>query len=450
MNNRQVLLISPVRPELIMTGYAHRGLALLARKLIDNGFNVKILDYLIDRNIPGIEETIRDFKPGIVGVTINTAFWSKADEILGMLARYPDIKVLAGGPHPTLYHEEMAADKRVHYVFMGEAEESIVAVCAEAELPEKPVVIQPSRPEPDNIPIPDFECACNHHKIVEYPLQTSRGCPFGCIFCEVSNISSKKWRPLPLDTVIAELNEAKEKYKGIKKIEIIDDNPAFKPEHFKEFLVRFSEMNDGWEIVVDNMRADNIDAEMARLLEKANCRSVCFGVEHGNPEMFKSVNKGETLEDIREASKVVKKTTMKLGMCFVIGLPGDSFKKTKDSIKFAKENNADFMFWNVLVPHCGTKVRKWFEENGRIYNDRDFSPNIEDAIYTNSPVCDCDDFPKEEMLRAHFYAVLTTNNYWLNKRNRKYVIKTALKYGFFRQLFQSIIVQLYRKNFVKD
>jgi len=433
-----------------MSGHAHRGLAILARKLLDAGFEVKILDYMIDRNIPSVRETIESFKPGIVGVTINTAFWSLADSILEEISKFPEIKVLVGGPHPTLYFDEMEKDKRVHYIFRGESEESIVAVCENPVLPEKPVVMQPARPEMGDIPIPAFECCVNSEKITEYCMQTSRGCPYGCIFCEVSTISSKKWRPIPLENTIKEIKLAKANYPNIKLIEIIDDNPSFEKDHLKEFLRLYIQERGDWEIRLDNLRADSFDAEIAELLERANCPSVCIGVEHANPEMFKSVNKGETLDEIREAARIVRNTKMKLGMCFVIGLPGDSFKKTQDSIRFARANKANFMYWNVLVPHCGTKVRKWFEENGRIYNDHDFSPNIEDSIYTNPPVCDCDAFPVEEILRTHFYAVLATNNYRMTKKNRRHLVKNALRYGFYYQLARSILIQLYRKNFVKD
>lgn len=452
MDNNRILLVSPVRPVLVYKGRPHLGLGLLAKKLQDAGFEIKILDYIVDRNLPSLTEVIDSFDPGTAGITINTSFWDEADSMLDELTRYPRIKKLVGGPHATLYYDEVRNDLRINYIFRGESEESIVEVCRNPELSDMPVIIEPSRPEMDQIPFPAFECCLSPDHIVEYPLKTSRGCPFGCIFCEISTISSKKWRSRPLDCVSEELEIVKTKYPSVKVIVIQDDNPAHDVRRFKDFLERYIHISGNWELRLDNIRADKIDAEVLELLLRARCRFISIGVEHGNPEMFKSVNKGETLDQIREASRLIKKSGIELWMSFVIGLPGDSFEKTKDSVRFAKETRADYLLWHILAPHRGTKVWNWFQEHGLIRDDRNLAShvdNIENQIFCDDPICDCDAFPSEEIVRSHFFAVLATNSYQLKKRNMKYIIKTAIRYRFIKELIISLLIQFWRKNIHK-
>ena len=64
--------------------------------------------------------------------------------------------------------------------------------------------------------------------------------------------------------------------------------------------------------------------------------SIGIGVESGDAEVFKKITKGETLEDVKKAVKLIKKYKIPLALCFMIGLEGDSFEKTQKSIEFAK------------------------------------------------------------------------------------------------------------------
>lgn len=445
MANKKVLLISPALKSMMVIGRPHLGIGLIAGKLTAAGFDVRILDYIIDRKLPPVGEVIDSFKPDITGITINTAYWSLADRMLDELDEYPELIKLTGGPHSSLYSDELTKDGRIHYVFRGESEEGIVDICERGIIPDSPVVVEPPLPDMSRIPLPAFDLCMSREKIIEYPLQTSRGCPFNCIFCEVSGISSKKWRPRPIGQVIGELETVKQKYPGVRIIQIQDDNAAHDMDRFKEFLGAYNSMRGGWILRIDNIRADNVDAEIVTLLEKAGCESICLGVEHANPEIFKSIKKGETLDRIRESARLIKNSGMRLGMCFVIGLPGDSYEKTKESVKFAKENGADFMFWNILVPHKGTQVREWFEKNGRLRDERSFISAMDDQIMACRPVAETDSFPASEILKSHFMAVLSTNNYKLTKKNFLTIIFKAFQYGLIKELFRSLPSKLTEK-----
>ena len=72
------------------------------------------------------------------------------------------------------------------------------------------------------------------------------------------------------------------------------------------------------------------------LLKKCRCKGIAIGVEHAHPEVFKLVNKGETLKQIWDACKLIKKHKMELALTFIIGLP-------KDNLEFLSKNEFEII-----------------------------------------------------------------------------------------------------------
>ena len=163
---------------------------------------------------------------------------------------------------------------------------------------------------------------------------------------------------------------------------------------------------------IANIRADTIDAEMLQLMKPANCQAVCLGVESADPEVFKHVNKGESLEDIRRAAGLIKDAGLSLGMCFVIGLPHDSWEHHKNSVAFAKEFQPDYIYWNVMHPMKGTDAHYYFVQRGaQIEDDTDYTSLSDLTWETNEPLVETPEFTKWDRKKARYYAVVETDQY---------------------------------------
>ncbi|MBI4846725.1 MAG: radical SAM protein, partial [Candidatus Omnitrophica bacterium] len=213
-----------------------------------------------------------------------------------------------------------------------------------------------------------------------YPLLTSRGCPYGCIFCCVGISLGKKWRPrLPLN-VIAELENAKRKF-GFSQFEILDDNFTFDLERAKEIcsLIIEKKLNMSW-YCHNGIRADKIDNELADLMKKAGCQSCALGIETADPKVFENIKKGESLEDISRAVKIIKEAGMKTVGYFIIGLPHDSFSSVIKTIEFQNSLGLDDFMYNIAVAYPGTKLWEYVKQNGSFLMDVEDVSHFSDDV----------------------------------------------------------------------
>ena len=208
--------------------YIHNGLAYLAGSL-SSDFQIRIFDLNIvewsDKKL--IEKTL-NFKPDIIGFSMKSSNLAKVKKLAGLLKQQSKAVFVVGGPHITLMgvsffknHNQDLFD----YGFIGEAESSFTDFCNKFNQSQsvKDVVglihkdnnqwlVNPIgyNQELDKINFPGYSLfeGLNWSK-TGYPLLTSRGCPYQCIYCSVSKVSGSKWRYRSSESVVRELKIAK-------------------------------------------------------------------------------------------------------------------------------------------------------------------------------------------------------------------------------------------------
>ena len=424
----------------------HLGLAMLAAVLKNAGHQVSVIDYKFYYNAPPVIDSIKEFKPDIIGISLNTSTMKEADKIIDIASRF-NIPLLAGGSHASLYSEELANDNRIDYIVKGEAEEIICNLIEEARPQEYPKIIGSVLPDPAKLPHPDFTSFSGCDTIVDYPLLVSRGCPYNCSFCAIHLVSSKQWRPrLPADC-IDELKEAKKKFIHLKKVGIFADSPMFNPRYIKELLRLYIEEQINLPLVILNTRADNLDEEIISLLKECGCPSIALGVEHGHPDVFSRINKGETLERIKEMAKLIKRNGMGLYLTFIIGLPGDSLEKTKSSIKLAKELDTDLAMWNFCLPFKGTQIRRIFQDSrAKLLDVTNHAPWLDGDFVCDEPSVETPEFSIEEQKKAYYMAILETGHPCLDWKVLPRLIPYVVRYGLYLSFFYWLYNRLKRSR----
>ena len=216
---------------------------------------------------------------------------------------------------------------------------------------------------------------------------------------------------------------------SVVALNLSDDCPTGRAEHFKEFLRLLIAADLKLGLVINNMRADRVDAELVELSRRAGAASLCLGAEHGNPEVFALVNKGETLDDIRRAAGLIKAGGLELGLCFVIGLPGDTYERHQDSVRLARELAPPLIYWNMAHPFPGTEMHRWFVEHGASLDPpRTYTSYDNHSLRSVEPVVATPEFSKWERRRAYFLAVVETDQYVMNWRAPADLIAGALRY----------------------
>ncbi len=413
---KRVLFINPSKREAFATGRIHMGFSLLGNILSREGHEIKIIDYSYvrslknKRGIPPIEQIISEFSPDIIGISIFTYHYDACQEMIERISVYSSAPIIVGGPHVTLFPQDFTNDKRLSYVIRGEAEKVIAETVRNAVRQSPPLLIEPPLPSPEEIPEVNLDSAVGSEFLTDYQIQLSRGCPFLCSFCSIDNIAGRKVRARDLDMCINQIERALGKYLSIRFVSITDDCPTFNKERFKEFLRKFAAKRFNVSLKIDNMRADLIDDEMLRLYVSAGGTNICLGVESGHPEVFRMVHKRESIEDIIRSARLIRKFHLQLGMCFVIGLPGDTLERHMSSIKLAKDLKPDYIYWNMCAPWPGTEVYEWFKEHGTLGDIRNFSTLLGPKFTYEDPPAVSPQFNKEERIKAWLLANLETNS----------------------------------------
>lgn len=422
-------------------GMPHLGLASLAATLRQAGHEPVVFDEVLHdlAKLPPLAAVIAETSPDLIGFTSYTATRDRLYELMAQVRRDTALPILVGGPHATLFTDDVASAGLADYVVQGEAEGIIAELAQRAERRAETEVVTADPPDVTRLPWPDYDVFLARERIDTYPILTSRGCPYRCSFCAVHKVATRRWRPREPQDCLDELVQNLPKFPKVRAVRISDDCPTAKPERFKEFLRLLADMNLGLPVGVDNLRADLLDAELVQLLKRANSLLLCLGVESGNPEVFAMVNKGETHEDIRRAAMLIKQAGLQLGLCFVIGLPGDNPQRHQDSIRLARELQPTLIFWNLAHPFPGTDMHQWFVEHGaEIDPPRAYTSYDTHQLFCPEPTVSTSDFTKRQRRKAYLQAVLETDQYSFNRWAPWHLVRVALKYGLVGPALQSL------------
>jgi radical SAM superfamily enzyme YgiQ (UPF0313 family) len=263
-------------------------------------------------------------------------------------------------------------------------------------------------------------------RISNYPLVTSRGCPYSCTYCCVKKVMGRKWYANTPERIIEELEYAVKEY-GITRFNIQDDDFTLDMERAKTFCTVLidNKLNLIWSCP-NGIRADRVDRELLELMKKAGCFAITVGIETGNPDEFETIQKGEKLETVTSMISLAQEVGMYVYGNFIIGLPRSTLASTRKTIEFAKNLKLDSSIFNLLVPFPGTEIYDWTNANGRWLQD--WKEGF--MISTNPcPVFETDDFSKEERIQAYMEANIKLRNYFAFMNEQENLLK-----GIFRIL----------------
>ena len=103
-------------------------------------------------------------------------------------------------------------------------------------------------------------------------------------------------------------------------------------------------------------RVDTTTKDMLREVANAGCWSIFYGLESGNQDLLDGINKGITLEQIRETIKWTHKFGIETRGSFMLALPGETPEKAEKTINFAIELDLDYAQFTPAYPEYGTKL----------------------------------------------------------------------------------------------
>ena len=294
-------------------------------------------------------------------------------------------KIIVGGPHVSVWKQEIFQQcPEIDFGVIGEGERTMVELVENLGAGRSPSSVPgvigrdfagPPRsliadldtipfPARDLLPLDKYHYHFSKHKRVT-TLFTSRGCPFHCIFCDKSVFGSR-WRGRSAANALLEVDEIVNTFK-IKSFIIYDDLFTLNKERVKEFcegiLMRGYKLD--WKC---ESRVNLVDLENLKLMKRAGCSMIAYGVESGNQHGLDYLNKKIKLADIRRAFALTHQAGIETMAYYILGIPVESYEEELQTIKFAKEINSTYAQFSILSPYYGTKLfveakeKGWYQE----------------------------------------------------------------------------------------
>jgi anaerobic magnesium-protoporphyrin IX monomethyl ester cyclase len=353
-----------------------------------SGFTTAVLDLGIEENpYDLLRQKLKERRPKFVGITSATPFFHEAVEVAKITKEIleKEATVICGGPHVTALPEESLQNSEIDIVVAGEGEQTLLEIMQNKKLPEidgifykidSKILGTPPRKFVDNLdslPSPDFSvydikryhCA----KIVSryspvLQIETSRGCPHNCSFCNKS-IFKRAFRAKSPERVVAEMKYFEKN--GAAELRIIDDQFAADIGRAKKIcrLLIKEPIKIPW-CLPNGIRVDRVDEEFLSLAKQAGCYQVSIGFESGDQDVLDSIDKDISLEQSEKCMKIVKKSGLESIGFFILGLPTDTEKSMKKTIEFAVKMMPTFAKASIFAPYPGSRLFNEYEENGRI------------------------------------------------------------------------------------
>lgn len=379
---------------------------LLLAAMVKDLVEIKIIDAQFhDMSQEEFRQKVQDIRPDYVGISVMTSEYQDIVDITARIVKEidKDIVTIVGGVHVTTKYEYVMRNNDIDFGVIGEGEyvlrNLILYLNNKALFPieglvyrEDGKIIAQNRVLVENLlelTWPDYSmidmkpyfnkgARFGPNRPPKFPyvkMVTTRGCPFGCSFCQVDLISGKKVRARDPEDVVNELLFLKNTY-GVKSVVFEDDNMlmADKGEFAKKLfsLMREKELNLEWVGIAFALFL--LNDEILDLMRDSGCVGINVAIESGNERVLKKIVK-KPIKNLTTVPPTIKKVKDRGMYCianFIIGFPSERWDEIRQTISFAETCGADYVKFFVAVPLYGTKLHKIALEMGSLTSSGEF------------------------------------------------------------------------------
>ena len=352
------------------------GFIYIGGELEKHGYEVELYDAMSKFHThEQIREHIRESKPHVVGVTAITATVNDAVKVLETAkSELPEVTTVIGGVHPTFMYEELLnnAPDTVDYCIIGEGELTLPDLLNTLNKGKDPVTVQgiaylrsgtPFRTPPRPL-IEDLDSlspAWHLAKWSDYPLyfmdhshvailSSSRGCIHECSFCSQHKFWQGSYRHRDPEKFVGEIEHLNSVY-GINVFFIADEYPTRDRARWIRILDLLIGKSMDIHILLETCVTDILrDKDIIQKYREAGVLFIYLGVESTNNRRLEEFKKETKFEDSKTALKIVRDAGMIVESSLILGMPDETPETVKETLKLAKEYNADYMHFLLIAP----------------------------------------------------------------------------------------------------
>jgi radical SAM superfamily enzyme YgiQ (UPF0313 family) len=369
-----------------MQPYTPIGMLYAATALRTKDISVAAFDSMLEEPATKFAATLEKQRPKIVAVYEDDFnFLSKM-----CLTRMRDVawemaKAARAIGAVTIAHGSDSTDNPVlflengfDYVLCGEAEESLVRLCASIlhaqELPEieglvrlddhgrpvhsvqrlsrNPAWTELSLPARDLIDLEPYRAAwMKAHGYFSTNMVSSRGCPYHCNWC-AKPISGNKFHLRPAAEVAEEMRLLKI-HASVQHIWFGDDVFALNQHWVRQFAEEVTARDAAIPFKIQS-RADLMTQQTVEHLKAAGCAEVWMGVESGSQVVLNAMDKGLSLPSVIAARHRLKQAGIRACYFLQLGYPGETWAELQKTIGFVRETRPDDIGISFSYPLPGT------------------------------------------------------------------------------------------------
>jgi len=271
-------------------------------------------------------------------------------------------------------HYDKYLERGADYCIVGEGEETLLELLHQLSAGKEAdhVVGVASRNTPyamrrpditdlDKLPFPAWDLVdiekyrsiwLKNHGYFSMNMVTTRGCPYHCNWC-AKPIWGQRYNSRSPENVVAEMKWIKENF-APDHIWFADDILGLKP----HWIERFAALVNEADAVIPFkclQRADLVNEKTASALAKAGCKTVWIGAESGSQKILDAMEKGDQVEDIYNAARLLRANGIEVGFFLQFGYPGETWEDVQKTLKMVRECAPDDIGISVSYPLPGTK-----------------------------------------------------------------------------------------------
>jgi radical SAM superfamily enzyme YgiQ (UPF0313 family) len=354
-----------------------------------------------DPNTPNgvILQEIRRIRPHLVGLSFLSTTSYPYAKILARQIRADDanVKIAFGGVFASLNAQLVKLQvPEVDFVCRGDGEQLILDLLERLDDPgsvpgvtwqkDGGVVSGPNRVLERNLdqwPFPDRE-SLGIDFVESMPLdvpavlslerfttmQTSRGCPWPCVFCDIPIFNEGKWRSRSAGHVVEEFKQLRKD--GYGSVYFVDDHFLLQPKRIQAICKGIND--NGLKIQWGcEGRVDSVCMDLFPAMAKAHCRTLMFGIESGSQKVLDRLKKEQTLQDVKTAVDRAKAAGIEIvhGF-FVVGIPGETEQDLRATFDFASKLKIDSFGFNRMCVYRGTPLWQEYVHRGLVTDAQDW------------------------------------------------------------------------------
>ena len=327
----------------------------LASSLLENGFDVKIIDAnSLTHEKEEIISILKKYSPDLVGFNLCSELLKSVFDLTYLIKKeLVNCKIVLGGPHasamPLFTLQEF---KYADFLLVGECDYTIVDLCKAIQKNKNFSIVKgiyyrinktikynkhyPVIKELDRLPSPSRNLLKEaYDKKLYYSIMinkqigllvTSRGCPSNCFFC--SRLCNK-YRTFSIERIINEINCIYSS--GINYIEIFDDNFNIDFKKAERLFVQIKKEKIDISFRIKT-KVNTVNKRVLELGKSAGLYAISYGMESGVQKILDNMNKGTTVQMNKKACMITKELGIKCYTNWLLGYPGETRKTIRQTI----------------------------------------------------------------------------------------------------------------------